>query len=319
MYRTSYAPPRVDFKTRLTSVIPSRTDVLSALMRSRVICVLVTLAAFLNTACQMAPTKVKEVHHREFEILVDKAQKPLSLGEGVVVLDARSAFAYGLNHVTGALHFPWNKLVEDEKTGEIIRDKRAGALRLSLLGLKPHSQIIVVGDGPNGGGEEGRIAWTLLYFGFQDVQTASVNLFRDFWTPNPTPDPANAESWNPAVRDELMIEKEEFARVSSDVKGRAEKRIVILDARTAAEYLKSSKKLSKNTPDIGAINVPWTEFYTKDGRPNPSIRARLAGLGVQNGDQIIVRAADQGLAGNGASASYALMALGFKKVRYSPF
>lgn len=280
---------------------------------------LLALTALMATACQMAPTKVKEVHYREFEVLVDKAQKPLVLGEGVVVLDARSAFSYGLNHVTGALHFPWNKLVEDEKTGEIIRDKRAGALRMSLLGLKPHSQVIVVGDGVKGGGEEGRIAWALLYFGFQDVQTASVDLFRDFWTPNPTPDPANAESWDPAVRDELMIGKDEFARVSLDVKGRAQKRIVIIDARSAEEYLKASKKLSKSTPDIGALNVPWTEFYTKDGRPNPTIRAKLAALGLQDGDQIIVRAGDRAFTGNGATAAYAMIALGFKKVRYSPW
>ncbi len=272
--------------------------------------VLAGALAILASACQMTPTKVSESHHREFELLVDKARKPLTITEATGLLDARPAFAYGLNHINGAVHFTWEKLVEDSKTEEIIRDKRAGALRLSLMGLRPDVPVIVVDEGLKGGGEAGRVAWLLLYFGFQDVQAASNDLFREFWTPNPTPDPENAPSWDPHVRDEMLLDKAQFANLAEDAKGRLEKRVFILDARAADAYLKASKKISKNQPDIGAINVPWTEFYTKDGRPNPAIRARLESVGVRDGDRII-------LTGGGVAytAAYALMALGFKRVQ----
>jgi 3-mercaptopyruvate sulfurtransferase SseA len=268
-----------------------------------------TALAFLG--CQMKPTKVSEVHHREFELLVDKTAKPLKIEEGVVVLDARSSFSYGLNHINGAISFGWEKLTEDVKTGELLRDKTIGARRLSLVGIKPRTPVIVVGEGPKGNGAEGRLAWQLIYFGLQDVQTANNDLFRDFWTPNATPDPQNAEAWEPAIHDEFLIPKAEFVKLAADAKGRVERRIFLIDARPPDEYLKASKKISKKQPDIGAINVPWTEFFKSDGRPNPSIQMKLETLGIKMADRIVFSSAPA----TAMPAAYALIALGFRHVQ----
>lgn len=273
---------------------------------------LLVLAALLAVGCQMKPTKVNEIHNRgEFEILVDKASKPLKIEEGVVVLDARAPFSYGLNHVNGSINFGWEKLSEDSKTGELVRDKNAGMRRLALIGVKLHTPVIVVGDGPKGNGAEGRVAWQLLYFGMQDVQTAANDLFRDYWTPNATPDPQNAEAWQPNVHNEFLVAKPEFITLAADAKGRVEKRIFLIDARAPDAYLKASKKISKKQPDIGAINVPWTEFYKMDGRPNPSIRMKLETLGVKMTDRVIFSSGPE----TAMPAAYALIALGFRRVQ----
>ena len=61
----------------------------------------------------------------------------------------------------------------------------------------------------------------------------------------------------------------------SDLKA---KRTWLIDVRTPAEYL---KKFSI----AGTVNVPWTEFYAKDGRPNPRIRATLSKVGIEADDR----------------------------------
>lgn len=273
---------------------------------------LLTLMGVFLVGCQMTPTKVTEFHHREFEVLVDKASRPLALTEATVVLDARSAFDYGLNHVSGSIHFPWEKLAESSKSGEVLRDKRKAALTLSLLGLQPTIPVVVVGYGLKGRGEEARVAWTLLYFGFQDVQVASVDLFRSSRTPNPTPAPANVPVWEITPRDSMVIAKSEFDQLALDAKGRLEKRIFILDVRTSEEYLKAAKKLSKDKPDVGAINIEWREFFDKNGRPNPQIRTKLQSLGITPKDRLLIVSAP---GGQNSAAAYALLALGYTRVQ----
>src|SRR4051812_5079547 len=100
----------------------------------------------------MAPTKVGETQTREFVQVMQKAQRPLEISERTQILDVRSSFDYGLNHVQNSLHFPWENLAETRQSGEVIRDKRQAATRLSLLGLTPSSPVVIVGDGSAGKG-----------------------------------------------------------------------------------------------------------------------------------------------------------------------
>src|SRR5262245_39056485 len=106
--------------------------------------------------CQLKPTKVQETQHREFDLVINKSSRPIVLTESTVVLDARPAFDYGLNRVGGSHHFPYDKLTESAESGELLKDKRKLAQRLALMGLKPDTPIVVVGNGPQGKGEEGK-------------------------------------------------------------------------------------------------------------------------------------------------------------------
>jgi len=274
---------------------------------------LITAASLWLTGCQTTPTKVIETQRREFHLVVDKSQRPIELTEQTVVLDARSSFDYGLNRVINSLHFPWDTLAETTESGEVMRDARKAALRLSLHGLQPHTPVVVVGYGPRAGkGEEGRVAWTLLYLGFQDVQVAAIETFRKNWTPNASPPAKNVPIWPVNPRPEMQVGKSEFKELSQNPKGRLEKRIFIIDVRSNAEYFNRAQSGPAGTPDINALNMEWKEFYTDKGRPNPSVKAKLQSLGILPGDRVIL-ISNKGI--RSAAAAYALLALGFSNVQ----
>lgn len=263
------------------------------------------------TACVTSPTKVSERQKREFDLVVDKSVRPLEISEQTVILDTRSSFDYGLNHVANSLHFPWDQLAESARDGEVLRDPRKAALKLSLIGLQPMTPVVVVGNGPRAGqGEEGRLAWTLLYLGFQDVQTAQIESFRSNMTPNPSAQPQNVSIWKVTPRSEMQIGKPEFSQLSQNPRGRLESRIWIIDVRSDKEYF--NKSGSAYTPDIHALHMEWKEFYTDKGRPNPTVRAKLESLGVRPSDRVIL-VSNKGV--RSGAAAYALIALGFSQVQ----
>lgn len=262
------------------------------------------------TACQVKPTRVTETRTREFDLVVSKSSKPLALTDATVVLDARSAFDYGLSRIVGSHHFPYENLLESASSGELIKDRRKLAQRLSLLGLTPETPVVVVGKGPEGQGEEGQLAWTLLYLGFRDVQTATVEMFRKNLTQLPTPLAKNAELFALETRDRLVMEKKEFQKWASSPKDRPASHVWLVDVRSEKEYFNKAPGV-KSHPDIGALHVEWKQFYTPEGRPDPSLRKKLLALGIQESDRIIL------LSNHGrrsAAAAYALLSLGFERV-----
>jgi thiosulfate/3-mercaptopyruvate sulfurtransferase len=268
----------------------------------------------LLAGCVAQPTKVTETQKREFDLLVDKSSRPIELTDQTVILDARSSFDYGLNRVANSIHFPWDNLAETTASGEVLRDPRKAALRLSLNGLEPQTPVVVVGNGPHGDGGEGRLAWTLLYLGFQDVQVATAETFRKNFTQNPSPPAKNAPVWPVNPRTNLQIDKAEFAKLAQDPRGRLDSRTWIIDVRTDKEYF--NKGRVKNAPDINAVHVPWSEFYTEKGRPNSKVKGRLQAVGILPADRVIL-ISNKGV--RSGAAAYALLAIGFAHVQNFTF
>lgn len=270
----------------------------------------VLLAAWIfMVGCQMKPTKVSWSESRDFDLIVAKAGKPIKLEDNIVVLDARSAFDYGLNRVVGSHHFPWENLAESSNTGEILRDKRKLAQRLSLYGLTPDKSIVVVGQGPSGHGEEGRLAWTLVYLGYHDVQTASIEMFRKNLTQMATPTPKNEPPVDLEPNMAMVTSDSDFKRLAKEPGSRRDNHVWMIDVRSKKEYFNKDPKVAPK-PDIGALHIEWKEFYTDLGRPNLKLKKRLKGIGVNENDRIIVFS-QKGV--RSAAAAYALIALGYKK------
>lgn len=273
------------------------------------------IAAIVMAGCQTQPTKVSETQVRQFDVLLDKTTKPLELSDSTVVLDTRSSFDYGLNRISGSIHFPWENLAEDSsgKKGEVLKDRHKAALRLALQGLDPKTPIVVVGYGVPAGsrGEAGRLAWNLLLFGFHDVQTANVEVFRKTFTQSPTPAAKNVPIAKIDERSDVLINGEEFSKLAQDPKGRMASRTFIIDVRSEKEYLNKDEK-TPHAPDINSINVEWTEFYTKQGRPDPRIVSKLGAVGIGSKDRVIL-VSQRGV--RSGAAAYALLALGFQNVQ----
>jgi 3-mercaptopyruvate sulfurtransferase SseA len=263
---------------------------------------------FVLMGCQVAPTKVSTSRERvsDFEQIVAKTEVPVAIGDLTVVLDVRSNFDFGLNHVVNSYNFPWSNLAERESTGELMRDTRKAVLRLSLIGVTPLTPVVIVGYGPAGQGEEGRLAWNLLYLGFKDVQTATVETFRAQMTQNPSPPAQNVKLWKTEPLENLQISKAEFLKQAHDPKGRLENKITIVDVRSEQEYLHSKH------PDFQALNVEWKQFFTKNGRPNAKLKERLIAMGIKPSQRLIV-ISQRGV--RSSAVSYALLALGYQHVQ----
>lgn len=272
------------------------------------------LVALLMVGCQTPPTKVSETQVRQFDVLLDKTTKPLELSDQTVVLDTRSSFDYGLNRIAGSIHFPWENLAEDSsgKKGDVLKDRHKAAVRLALHGLDPKTPVVVVGYGVPAGsrGEAGRLTWNLLLFGFHDVQTANVEIFRKTFTQNPTPPAKNVAIWKIEER-KLVVSGEEFSKLAEDPKSRMASKTFIIDVRSEKEYLNKDEKIPP-APDINSINVEWTEFYTKQGRPDARIVAKLGAVGINPKDRVIL-VSQRGV--RSGAAAYALLALGFQNVQ----
>ena len=263
------------------------------------------LIALTFLGCQNVPTRVSERQTRPFEAVVDKSHRPIAMTDATVILDVRSAFDFGLNHIENSLRLRWEDLSDHPATGDVTQDLHRAATRLGLAGLTPKTPTLIVSPGGDARIEAGRLAWTLLYLGFEDVQTASLTTLKKYATQKVSAPPQNAPSWEAGKRRELQVLPEEFAAMALDPRTRLERKIWILDVRSEAEYLGKS---APAVPNIGTMNMPWSEFYDAEGRPSRKINKRLKDLGINQTDRVWL-ISQKGV--RSGAATYALIASGF--------
>jgi thiosulfate/3-mercaptopyruvate sulfurtransferase len=264
-------------------------------------------------ACQNKPTKITESPPPQAWAarMTETTKKPLKLSDNTVVLDSRSDFDYGLAHWSSSVHFTWEKLVQDAHKPWLMIDARSAQRKLALLGIQPKTPVVVIGYGHKGAGDEGRLAWMLLYYGINDVQTVSVDGLDVYFTHQETPARKNSEIWDTPARSDLIIGKDDFLQLATSPRQQGKHTVYIIDVRSKEEYFNRTDQNSE-TPDLHALQIDWHEFFGDDGRPVKSIRSKLHDIGVKNDDEVVL------ISGHGsrsAAAAYALIALGFKNVR----
>lgn len=264
---------------------------------------------FLVMGCQTQPTKVYESNQLNYEEQLSRLQKPIVIDSKTIVLDTRSPLDYGLSHIASSQNVHWDDFkIPGSNHAGLLDDEFKVASRLAAMGISARSQVLIVGDGVRGSGEEARIAWMLLYLGVQNVQTADIDSLKVPRTNTTAPRNQSVDRWQPQLMKGLQADKEEILQA---IRGSAEK-IVIIDARTEKEFFKKSKITSGYAlPEINSINIDWREFFTAQGRPKLSIVKRLEAIEVSKSARIIV-ISNRGL--RSAAATYALTLLGFKNV-----
>jgi len=264
---------------------------------------LVVVALFLvlvNSGCQtqQAPTKI---YRDDTQAQEQSLNRPIVVGDATVLIDARSRLDTGLAKLAGSRPIRW----------EDFQDKDLGALarRLALLGLSPDQQVVVVGDGLRGKGEEGRVAWLLLYLGFQDVQTVDIESIKLRRTNYEEAPKQNAKPWEPRLRLHLLAENRE---VLKNALGKKPRTLHLIDVRSAKEYFARDKKTEMYLyPDLRAINIDWKEFFTKEGRPSPALKAQIEAVGIRPDDRVIVMS-NEGV--RSGAVTYAMTMMGYRNV-----
>ena len=224
--------------------------------------------------------------------IVDAAEAVRRL-PGVSVLDARSAKEFAAGHVAGARRVDWREwtLEKPGLLGALFghparwgRVPPPGALlesRLRALGLSNGRPVLVVGA-PGGWGEEGRVAWNLLYWGAEEVWLLDGGF--QAWRGDSARPVENGPAREAApgdfvlrVRPERRIERTAL-QAAIGAKG-----IALLDARTPAEFAgetMSGQKRGGHLP--GARLVPERSLYDAEGQYiGVAELMRLAGLGPE--------------------------------------
>lgn len=300
--------------------------------------------------CVSKPTLVTETPTRGFGA-APQLLGPIQLDEKTVILDARAAFDYSMARIPRSQNINWIDFSEREprSRGWPQKDSFASARKLARMGISPDTKVVVFGLGPNGQGEEGRVAWLLAYLGVENVQFARFGSVRSRITTEAMPEEARAsileESastgsvkatggnvalgspeapiepspiWKPNLEGTLIATKKEIVGAFQNramekpwsFEGRKARRYRILDVRPSREYLgKSGGLRARAIPNFDAMNVPWKEFFDSDFRVLPEIGERLVSIGFSKDDRILVIDND-GLAS--AAVTMALRAMGFK-------
>lgn len=271
-------------------------------------------ATLLLSACQLAPTRVSETMRPEYGEMVAKTSKPIVLTENTVILDARSAFEFGLSHIAGSRSFSWENLAESRESGLLLTDLRKVSHRLALNGLDIHTPVVIVGSGGDLNGSDsaqaspGRLAWSLLYYGFYDVQVVNIDVFKKMLTTRASELIKNVEAKSLSPRTHLEILKPEFGQILKNLGAEAKEKTFVIDVRTEAEIKKDV--MAQKYPGILKLN--WTQFFNNEGRPNSKVLAKLKALDVTSADRIIL-ISNKGV--RSGAATFALVALGFGKVQ----
>lgn len=275
---------------------------------------LTALAVTGLLGCQTEPTKVTETRIINFEELSKLMAAPIEIDDKTVVVDVRSSFDYTMAHIPNSINLRWEEFaqVRGPVPGLLQKDLTRLARRLALKGVGPQSRVVVVGNGLDGQGEEGRMAWTLFYLGIPRVQVAHVENFRKLMTNVQTVIPKNAEEWSPKVVNSVQAARNEILKSAMAKKG-SESAVHILDVRTKKEYFGRKGKgfgMGYKVPDLQAMHIHWKEFFTASGQIKTAMKNQLRSVGIGLNDRILV-VSNQGV--RSGAVTMALLALGFHR------
>lgn len=263
---------------------------------------ILVIALIILSACQQKPTKVVV----QEPVISEGVTAEKLLKEKAVILDARPAFEFNLAHVPGAINVRWEDFSQNSprSRGLLQGDLFALARRLSLVGIDPDTKVVVLGKGAQGGGEEGRVAWTLKVLGVKDVYTLLHTSYREMNTTKETPLVQNKPYWKPQENESLIAEIKDFKKQI------AKPGAVILDVRSSQEFALRNLSTDKGVK-VSVYNVDWKEFFDGKGLPQSKIEGVLREKGIPKEATIFV-VSNHGV--RSGAVTYALQFLGYKNV-----
>jgi thiosulfate/3-mercaptopyruvate sulfurtransferase len=208
----------------------------------------------------------------------------------VSVLDVRGARDVSRGHVPGSRRVDWREWTLEKpgllgalfgdpaRWGRVPPPNAALESRVRALGLSNARPVLVVGS-PGGWGEEGRVAWNLLYWGAAEVWLLDGGF--PAWRADPARRVETGAAREAAPGDFVLHVRPERRIETAALKAALDaKSAALLDARTPAEFAgetMSGQKRGGHLP--GARLVPERSLYDKGGRYVAADELmRLAGL-----------------------------------------
>lgn len=208
--------------------------------------------------CQALPETKTYSEKPNFKKTEGQQASKVQIRSETILIDARPSFAYALSHPSGAISLPWADFSQKEEPfrGRLEKDLFFHARRLARMGIGIDAEVLVLGEGSKGAGEEGRVAWTLRRLGISNVRFAAISDYRFTMTSEVPAPRAEASLWKPIDSSVFEITREQL--VSEDFKN--EEKIWLLDLR------------QNTTQKISSCHLPVSLFT----------RLKVLGLSFEN-------------------------------------
>ncbi|HHJ35146.1 MAG TPA: sulfurtransferase [Gammaproteobacteria bacterium] len=212
----------------------------------------------------------------------------LRTNESIVIVDLCKARQYTQAHIPGAHFIHYADIVKTDKpVMGLLPDNDSFSALLSSLGITRKSLIVAYDD--EGGGCAARFVWTLHVFGHETAVILNGGLHS--WAneghalSNTVPDKPEASGYC-LKKTHRHTATRAFIQTHLD-----DENLVLLDARSSAEYSGEKKFAEKAGRIPGAIHYEWTEAMDQSNNlrllPAEEIQQRLDGLGITKDKEVI--------------------------------
>ncbi|KAB7619751.1 sulfurtransferase [Alkalilimnicola sp. S0819] len=231
----------------------------------------------------------------------------------LLLVDLSSEESYHTQHIPGAVHLPFPRLIRQAPPAMgLLPDMETLSAVLSDIGLTEDKHVVAYDA--DGSGKASRLLWTLDVLGHEHYSLLDGGLHA--WTneghpvdvarTDPRPSRYRAEIRNPhALADKAYV-----------LKHLNDPHVVVLDARSAAEYSGEDKRAERAGHIPGAVNLDWIETMDthnlKRLKADETLRERYKALGLTPDKEVVVHCQTHH---RSAHSFMVLKHLGFERVR----
>lgn len=232
------------------------------------------------------------------EPLVSPSRAAELVASGARILDARGWWAYTISgHIPGAVRADWKGATTGGLRSGTLGKPEVVAAYYAAMGVDDERPVLVVGAWDEGWGEEGRVAWDLLYLGHQNVNVLRGGM--NAWEGPKTmmPDVGAAGRFTPQPYPQYRVDRDHV--ITND-----EVQPILVDVREPDEYEGANKYGEARGGHIpGARNRPWRALIgaTDNGfqlpiSPDPEVPIVVYCTGGVRSAMVAIHLMDEGYA-----------------------
>lgn len=207
--------------------------------------------------------------HLPLLVEADVLQRQLDT-PNLLVVDLTKPETYAAGHIPGAVYLDYPHIVRmANPVGGLLPDEAQLTAVLSRLGMTPDTHVVSYDD--EGGGKAARLLWTLEALGHKHYSLLNGGLH--VWANEGHPMENRAqEPTESDYRAKIVRDCSEVVDRGYILEHLGDSQVVLLDARSPAEFSGEKCFAARGGHIPGAINIEWTEFM------DPAHNLRLKGI-----------------------------------------
>ncbi len=164
----------------------------------------------------------------------------------LVILDARGSIPYSFGHIKNAKPLALEDVIHLSEAGtSLVIDENQAEKLFSALGIENSKDVIVYGEASDP--SVGRIVWTLMYYGHNNVQVLEIGFNKWLQLGYPVtrdvPVPPGTKAAEGNISPQLRFKPKTIQAIRADAEYIKQKledpSIIILDARTPQEHFQA--------------------------------------------------------------------------------